>query len=330
MRPTYYPVQVRSVLGAGVHTADSGTAVPLYRDLLELSPGREFSAGLREARALGFDGRPIADASFLYDHRGPCSAPALEILQWRTPAERAEFSVEPHRVGCAAVGYLVPDIGVVYERAIGAGWQAAVLPRWHLAGESRRVLRLTGPDGVSVEVAAADGSVGGTRFSHIRINCSDLEASIEWYARLGFRAKGTPRRLDIDAAALGFPAAALLCSSLALPDDPSVTLELCWWEHPAPVEADPVAGESRGLCRIALGVDDPVRAPARLDPVWPDIPGATFVQMPATRLGSADVLFLRDPDGIGVELVGLPSGGPRARTGGKAVRDSRNFCRIRR
>lgn len=298
-------VRVHSLLHANLNTADLATAVAFYGDMFELVPGMKTTRGPADGRALGIEGMPVSETWFLYDKRGPRAAPALEVLEWESPATTGEFPGDPHHLGLAAIGYVVPDLEVASRRAVESGYATARFDAWSVGGVERPVLRVAGPDGVPVELVEGEGD-SAPRFSHIRLNCSNMQATIEWYAKLGFRPLGTPRRIDFDATALGLDAASYLAVALAIPDDPSLTLELTWWENPYFVGTPPAEANHRGLYRLALGVDDIAADHEELARNWPEIPAPQFVELPGTKLGGVTVLFLRDPDGVVIELVGRP------------------------
>jgi catechol 2,3-dioxygenase-like lactoylglutathione lyase family enzyme len=297
-------VRVHSLLHANLNTADLATAVAFYSDMFELAPGMKTVRGPADGRALGIAGMPVSETWFLYDKRGPRAAPALEVLDWETPATVGAFPGDPHHLGLAALGYAVPDLEAASRRAVESGYATARFDSWVIGGLNRPVLRVVGPDGVPVELVEGEGAE--PRFSHVRLNCSHLQSSVDWYAKLGFRPAGTPRRVEFDASALGLGEVSYLVVGLTIPDDPSLTLELTWWENPFFIGAPPAVANHRGLYRLALGVDDIAADHEELARSWPEIPAPEFVELPGTKLGGVTVLFLRDPDGVVIELVGRP------------------------
>jgi len=128
-------------------------------------------------------------------------------------------------------------------------------------------------------------------------NVTDLDASVAWYERLGFTAKATARSAEADDAVLSY-------ASMVTEGDPSFSLELTQWEDPKGTGVAASPAYHRGLYRIALGVDDVNAAYETL--ADRSLHAPEFVQLPGTRLGGVTVLFLRDPDGVVVELVGRP------------------------
>jgi catechol 2,3-dioxygenase-like lactoylglutathione lyase family enzyme len=94
-------------------------------------------------------------------------------------------------------------------------------------------------------------------------------------------------------------------ASMVTDGDPSFSLELTQWQDPKGTGLAASPAYHRGLYRIALGVDDVNAAYGQLSATAAEpLPAPQFVELPGTRLGGVTVLFLPDPDGVVVELVG--------------------------
>jgi catechol 2,3-dioxygenase-like lactoylglutathione lyase family enzyme len=288
-------VQVHSLLHTNLNTVDVAASAAFYADVLGLRPGMKTARTAADGRALGVDGTPVTECWFLYDHRGPRTAPAIEVLEWETPATVGEHPAEPHHIGISSIGFAVPSLGLVRGRAETFGRPWSELGNWPTGGHPGRAARVTDLDGVPVELTERGGEA--PVFSHLRINVTDLGGSVAWYERLGFTAKATGRIADTGGAALSY-------ASLVTEGDPSFTLELTQWEDPQGTGLPSSPAYHRGLYRIALGVDDVRAAYKALAPGSPGLSAPEFVELPGTRLGGVVVLFLRDPDGVVVELVG--------------------------
>jgi catechol 2,3-dioxygenase-like lactoylglutathione lyase family enzyme len=293
-------VRVHSLLHTNLNTVDVAAAAAFYADLLGLCPGMKTARTAADGRALGVDGTPVTECWFLYDHRGPRTAPAVEVLEWETPATVGEHPAEPHHIGISSIGFAVPSLDLLRGRAEALGRPWWELANWPVRGNPGRAARVLDLDGVPVELTESTDVAGRGEapvFSHLRINVTGLDASVAWYERLGFTAKSTGRSADADGAVLSY-------ASLVTEDDPSFTLELTQWEDPKGTGLASSPAYHRGLYRIALGVDDVQAAYEALAPDSPGLPAPEFVELPGTRLGGVVVLFLRDPDGVVVELVG--------------------------
>jgi catechol 2,3-dioxygenase-like lactoylglutathione lyase family enzyme len=297
-------VQVHSLLHTNLNTVDVAAASSFYADVLDLSPGMKTARVAADGRALGIAGAAVTECWFLYDHRGSRTAPAVEVLEWESPAIIGEHPAEPHHIGISSLGFAVPSLDVVRARASEHGRPWSEMTSWPVRGRVGRVARITDLDGVPVELIERAGEA--PVFSHLRINCTDLDASVGWYWRLGFAAKAISRSVDADGAVLSH-------ASMGTDGDPTFSLELTQWEDPKGTGVASATAYHRGLYRIALGVDDVQGAYDVLASSAPGLSAPQFVELPGTRLGGVVVLFLRDPDGVVVELVGRPRSAMTAR-----------------
>ena len=145
---------------------------------------------------------------------------------------------------------------------------------------------------------------------HVNLNVSDLERSRAFYERLGFRVVDTfheDGNADLDRG-LGLPRSHTKALFLRLGDDPRSTLiDLVEWSEPRAVGPAPEMNHL-GPVRLALRVKELDRLVADLREA-----GVEFLSPPQT-LGDLPrrprFVVLRDPDGLFVELVELPSTHP--------------------
>jgi catechol 2,3-dioxygenase-like lactoylglutathione lyase family enzyme len=293
--PKQVQVQVHSLLHTNLNTVDVAAAAEFYADVLDLRPGMKTARTAADGRALGVAGAPVTECWFLYDHRGPRTAPAVEVLEWETPATTGAHPAEPHHIGISSLGYTVPSIDLVRAKAARHGRPWTDLAAWPVRGSATVAARTTDLDGVPIELTELSGGEAPV-FSHLRINVTDLDASVAWYERLGFTAKATERSAETGDAVLSY-------ASMVTEGDPSFSLELTQWEDPKGTGVASSPAYHRGLYRIALGVDDVNAAYETLAADTP-LDAPEFVELPGTRLGGVTVLFMRDPDGVVVELVG--------------------------
>jgi catechol 2,3-dioxygenase-like lactoylglutathione lyase family enzyme len=296
LRPAQVNVHVHSLLHTNLNTVDVSAAAAFYADTLQLRPGMKTARAAADGRALGVAGAPVTECWFLYDHRGPRTAPAVEVLEWETPATAGAHPAEPYHIGISSLGYAVPSLGRLREHAARYDRPWTELAAWPVRGRPAAAARTADLDGVLIELTErpAEAPV----FSHLRVNVTDLDASVAWYERLGFAAEATERSADADDAVLSY-------ASMVTEGDPSFSLELTQWEDPKGTGLAASPAYHRGLYRIALGVDDVNAAYEQLSVTAGEpLPAPEFVELPGTRLGGVTVLFLRDPDGVVVELVG--------------------------
>lgn len=293
--PTQVHVQVHSLLHTNLNTVDVAAAAGFYADVLDLRPGMKTARTAADGRALGVAGTPVTECWFLYDHRGPRTAPAVEVLEWESPATIGAHPAEPHHIGISSLGYAVPSIDLVRAKAARHGRPWTELAAWPVRGSATVAARTTDLDEVPIELTELAGGEAPV-FSHLRINVTDLDASVAWYERLGFTAQASARSAETGDAVLSY-------ASMVTEGDPSFSLELTQWEDPKPAGLASSPAYHRGLYRIALGVDDVHAAYETLAADGP-LNAPEFVELPGTRLGGVTVLFMRDPDGVVVELVG--------------------------
>jgi catechol 2,3-dioxygenase-like lactoylglutathione lyase family enzyme len=257
------------------------------------------------SRMTDTDGRPFGlqmpfatDTTFLYDHRGARVAISNEIVQWHDPPTIGVAYPEPWMYGIQSIAYQVPDLDTT-------------LPR--LAELGGRVVRRVGaaalvkdPEDVNVEIVA--GPVDHPEAHHLRLVVSDLGRSRDWYEAIGFTASD---------AHPGFPSAELwdggedhqLVDEVALAgrDERTFALVLTRWSGPLPLGPPYISPNHQGIYRMAVAVDDVWEA---YEALWAAgvvrQPPYTF-PMPDTPLAQGlTILFLRDPDGVVVELVHRP------------------------
>jgi catechol 2,3-dioxygenase-like lactoylglutathione lyase family enzyme len=146
------------------------------------------------------------------------------------------------------------------------------------------------------------------RVDHVGFTVSDLDRSIEWYTFLLERPPFARKLLDAEyiSRVVGYPDLILDAALWQLPGE--INLELLQYKQPAVARVD-METYNAGSAHLCLIVDDlesefgRLRAHAAFrhpDPV--DIPVGHFA--------GGRSCYLRDPDGISIELVQYPHGGP--------------------
>src|ERR1700735_3845272 len=203
--PTQAHVQVHSLLHTNLNTVDVSAAARFYADVLGLVPGMKTARTAADGRALGVAGAPVTECWFLYDRRGPRTAPAVEVLEWETPATTGAPPAEPYHIGISSLGYAVPSLDRLQELAAQHGRPWTELAAWPVRGRATAAARTADLDGVPIELTERAGEA--PVFSHLRINVTDLDASVAWYERLGFTAKATARSAQADDAVLSHASA---------------------------------------------------------------------------------------------------------------------------
>lgn len=278
-----------SVMHCNLNSADVARSEKFYGDLFNVRDRMRSLSQDTDGRFMGLSEHTASETVFMYDERGPRSAPALELVQWHDPALIARSDLDADAPSFRVIGFRMDSLTAFP----GSGNVESVVVR----GRSRKAIRTIDPDGVTVEtveIASADTDPGSPMLSHERLVVSDLERSVAWYSTIGFVV-----RPDDDDLTRSVPGV-----SLYLPEDPTFSFELeC---PPNQVEIDPKFANTQGLYRVAIAVEDVKDARAALVRDEPATPEPGFVPMPDVPTGGFTVLFLSDPDGLVVELVDRP------------------------
>lgn len=282
------PHHVHAILHCNLNTVDSAAEIAFYGELdfaLRMSNLTDDT----DATPLGLGEHTASLTDFIYDKRGPRAAPALEFVEWRDPATVPTPPPATTRLGIEAGGLRAASLEALKVPGPVAD---ETVERW-VRGALRPTLLTTDPDGVTieiVEIAGAPDDPDAVMFSHVRTRCRDLAASIAWYEAIGWRQVAS----DQD------PAEGV---SLVIPEDPTFSVELV--SDPDGEPALPAAN-SQGLYRMALAVDDVDVAYEGLREAGIELKPPVFMPMPDVPTGGFTVLFLRDPDGVVVEMVARP------------------------
>lgn len=237
---------------------------------------------------MGLPNPSAADTWFMYDGRGPRAAPALETVQWTSPATiPAEPKNSNHSLGTRGFRALGIRVSSLDEWPGLAG-----LPRTRIWVRGRWLdgVICDAPDGpVEIVEIASDDPAGAAYLSHVRLASTDLVATAEWYAVIGWEAKQ-----PLDGAGSGEHL------SLIVDEDPTFSME---FDHVPDAAPSDRTATSQGLFRVALAVEDVPGAIELMRSVGLTAPDAGFISMPDTPTGGFSVVFLADPDGAVVELV---------------------------
>lgn len=294
-------VQATGFLHCNLNCRDLDRLIRFYEALLGLRVGMRIAGEGLDATSLGITGPTDSATRLLYDHRGGRGGPALEVIAWSSPATEGEVYEKPENAGLQAIGFTAPSLPEeAAVRAAGGSFVGDVtLP----GGIVQRTVR--DPDGVFVEVIRGE-SAGKPRARHIRGTCLDLERSSRWYERIGFRMSRAPHDERRPTSRKGATNdGAVRTAGLVLGD--GYALELDQWMDPATAGRPYARGNHRGLYRMALAVED-VRAAYRAlaDSGNYEIEPPGYVPLPGTPIPGLWISFLRDPDGIVVELIERP------------------------
>ena len=285
---------------------DVDRATALLEDAFGLRVAMRADGARSDGAILGLDGEIEARVAFVCDARGLRTSPAIEVQAWVDPPAFGTPYASPDRIGIQAIGLTVADLDAAIARAARHGAQALGAPS-HDPLFGARAATVRDADGVVFDLVAASVPAGHpSRMRHLRLGCRDLDRSIAWYEGLGFRTTGREEH-DLADGAFGRVGRVVVgAAALVLPDEPTALL-LHEWVEPASRGAPYERPNHRGLYRAALAVDDTRASAAALTDSGYTVERPPMrVDLPGTRLPEMWIAFLRDPDGIPIELVERP------------------------
>lgn len=282
----------------------------LYAEQLGLSARmRSDPDAPSDGTGLGLGGQIFVVASFLYDARGGRNSCALEAMQWKDPALKPDHNTDPARPGIRSALFVVDDVDSHATALRDAGFRVGE-PVAGLISGNKSVLAMDS-DGVVVELTEEAKELPGAFFGGIRIAAVDAQATVDFLTAIGFAVVEAPTKVRVSgdqlAPGAGSSQAECITARLALPEDQH-QFTVAVVQHPDTVKHPlPEGGNSQGLYRCALRVDNVEKALSEVpkwverqgDPVWCPIPG--------TQIDGLYVAFLRSPDGVIFELVERPA-----------------------
>jgi len=285
------------VLHLNLNTRDAAASDAFYQAVFGLTLKMRSGADDGDWRFHGLPDPVTSEGWFLYDDRGARVSPSLEIVQWDKPATLGEAYPDLAHLGTSAVRLAVPSLDEVAAKTAAHGGT--------VVGPFEGGLLVRDPDGVYVEVRPHAGPEAPTttRISGSRIGVSDLDASLAWYAALGFDPKGEPVE---DKIAVGDRTLSYRSVRVGLADGVA-DFELTQWLDPVVSEPAERRLWHRGMVRMALSVEDLDTALADAAAAGLTVPEPQEFALPGTSIGSLRVVFLSDPDDFTVELVHRPS-----------------------
>jgi catechol 2,3-dioxygenase-like lactoylglutathione lyase family enzyme len=269
-----------------------------YTELFALKPVMRSDSASTDSIAFGLREVTTTSTIFLYDHRGGRRTTSLELVGWHHPDVIGQPYEHAWEHGIQSVGYCVNDLDEVAGKAVAGGGRVV-----------RRVdgaLLLRDPEGVAVEVLASD--VSPPEAHHMRVVVSDLNRTIDWYSGVGLTL--SPQSIVVPGAQLweGDAEHTIAAESAMVgTDDPTYSLVFNTWSGPPPVGPPYLTNYHNGIYRFAVAVDDVYEAFENLRAAKLAVyPPYTFA-LPGTPITDGlTILFIRDPDGILVELVQRP------------------------
>jgi catechol 2,3-dioxygenase-like lactoylglutathione lyase family enzyme len=304
--PTIPPArttQVLRFLHVNLNCADLDRSGQIYTSAFGMREVMHTESTDADGAPMGLNEPVDSRVSFLYDHRGARRSPSLELVAWdRPPLVRKRYE-RPNDVGMQGVAYSVPSSAEV--KAALAGFD---LPMGSLSGDDTSATLFTDPDGVTVEVYE-DANVERPQSRHVRLTVHDVERSRAWYEAIGLKVSvpRTERSWRWEIPGGDTIEGRVATVRMVMPFDSSYALELTEWMDPASQGTPKDGANDQGLYRMALGVEDTKASAAALrEAGWPHVNDPAVFVLPGTPLPDLWITFLRDADGVTVELVERP------------------------
>jgi catechol 2,3-dioxygenase-like lactoylglutathione lyase family enzyme len=291
-------VECHRFLHSNYNCRDTALLTSWYGELFGLRPVMASTSEGAPGDPFGIYQPTSSSVVFLYDHRGGRRATSLELVAWTQPATFGSPYPVPWSYGIHSYGFSVPDVGEVARRAEALGSSAVKTVE--------QGLLLRDPEGLPVEVVGGAGDRAEAH--HMRLVCADLNRSVDWYENIGM--KPAPHAVVVAGNELWDGDAEHTLErevGVVAADDPTYSLILSSWTGPPPIGPSYAMPFHQGLYRMAIAVDDVHAAYESLRGAGiAKQPPYTFI-LPGTPLTNGlTILFIRDPDGVLVELVERP------------------------
>lgn len=227
--------------------------------------------------------------------------PVIELLYFISPEATGPREIRSTlQYGLVHMSFYVDDIDVAAQRITDAGGRVWEETRAHYAENNTTLLYCTDPDGVRIELMKAPGVE--PRFSHSGICIEDIDASMAYYATLGFSPadnyvldQGLPWLGVIN----GVPGIKLRAQMMR--DAEGNTIELLKVFEPACFGSRERQPLNRfGLTHLAWWDDEMERTVDDLTSR-----GGYFIEEAHVRTAQIELQQGADPDGVRIELMRL-------------------------
>lgn len=270
-------------LTVGAHTAPEST-----------QPGAAF--GLDTARW---------DASILLGPRA-FEGGAIDLLEWHEPQPVGRPPGSLTETGFQRLGFRVPDIDATSARLVEFGGSVWSEPQIHTQpnGTEIRIVIASDPDGTAMELVEG----GPAALSFVAVACRDLDASLAFYARLGFREVARFASENPDAAHLRIDGPVAMDEVvLSPPGGGEVMLILVGFRAPSCAPAPARPANAIGMWRAAFLVADLDAAFATLAEQHIEAISEPVSMSMGPGLPELRFVCFRGPDAEVIELIEQPS-----------------------
>jgi catechol 2,3-dioxygenase-like lactoylglutathione lyase family enzyme len=230
---------------------------------------------------------------------------ALDILQWRAPEPIGHPPVQYATTGYQRLGVGVSDLRASTTALVAAGglvWSEPIVHSSDLAPEVL-IVHASDPDGIGLELFEGKGP----QLAFVSVVCADLERSVGWYERLGFRQVARFPSAGSDGSALhiagGYEFEEVL---MRPPGGGAASVMLVGFANPAPIVDAPRAANTLGIWRVAYLVADLDERCAAIRAAGIALLSAPVTMAMGAGLPELRFVCVRGPDGEVLELIERP------------------------
>jgi catechol 2,3-dioxygenase-like lactoylglutathione lyase family enzyme len=234
---------------------------------------------------------------------------AVDLLEWQEPTPAGAPPTTLYECGYQRIGVLVGDLDRALERvAAHSSVMPTVLTHTNDDGSTNRLAIVRDPDGTAVElveIAALDGT--GAQLSFVSVTCRDVDVSLAFYDRLGFREVARYTSEHDDGSHLGI-AGPLAMDEVVMraPGGGEVLFMLVGFRTPATRPAEPRPANALGIWRTAFLLDDVDRVAADLRANRIDLVSDPVAMEMGEGLPQLRFFCFRGPDGEVIECIEQP------------------------
>ncbi len=294
-------ITTKRIAHVTLNVAAINTALKFLIDKLGLVNRGHFQVAGEDGLAMGIDGQ-VKWWGYRFNSPGYQNATEFQLVEWERPITRLPPYQKAHNAGISRLAVKVPNLDEIYHLLIDHGVEVFAPPQINDTTGEHFFCSLN-RDGSMYEFIE---DVGEPELWFININCSNLDAAIEWYGRLGLvpvserwqqetsgRPYGIAGRVIFDTVRLQLPHQQADCG-----------IQLQQWLLPATADSKPYERiDNMGFARFTIEVDDVHEAYQRLVAA-----GVHFTTPPVmfdAQQGVQEpwVVFVQDPDGTYIGLV---------------------------
>ncbi len=292
------------IFHVNVNCSNLARSRAFYVDGCGLSEGvRTTPVETQSGVAFGLD-RARWDAWILVGANG-FDGGTVDLLEWQEPPPAGRPPTALFEAGFQRIGLNVPDLDAAITRACALGGVAWSEPLTHQipTGGAVRIVLMSDPDGTAIELVESDAS----RLSFVSVTCGDLERSVAFYTKLGFRERTRFPTTTTSSAHLRVDGPVSMVEVLmTAPGRGEVHLMLVGFEQPSVRATTPRPANALGMWRAALLLPDLDRAIAALRAQQIALISAAQSMSMGPGLPALRFVCLRGPDEEVIELIETP------------------------